>query len=171
MVRYGLLVLTLLWSLLSASAIGSEPPIKIGLLTPLTGAWETDGQSAADALKLAVDEINASGGVLGRSLSLLVEDSQSDAVAGPIAAGRLIDEGVVAALSTYGTAVTDPVAKMFDDAAILNIAWGASAVYLTEELGLERFFRTNASDDAQGAYFVDFVARQLQASRIALLHD
>jgi len=171
MVRYGLLVFTLLWSLFSAVAVGSEPPIKIGLLAPLTGAWETDGQTVANAVQLAVDEINASGGVLGRTIAFLVEDSESDLAAGLDAAHRLIDEPIVAALATYGTAVTDPVAKALDGAGILSIAWGASAVYLTEDFGLKRFFRTNARDDVQGVYFVNFVAQQLEASRIALLHD
>ncbi len=169
--RYRLLVFTLLWTLIAATAAGSQAPITIGLLTPLTGAWESDGRSAAQAVQLAVDEINASGGVLGRPLELLVEDSESDVSAGAAAARRLADAGAVAALATYGTAVADPAARILDSAGILNISWGASAVYLTEDLGLERFFRINVRDDVHSVFFVHFATETLGASKIALMHD
>jgi len=181
--RSCLLVFTLIWTLIgataataaasatAATAAGSQAPIAIGLLTPLTGAWETDGQSAVRAVLLAADEINTAGGVLGRPLALLVEDSESDVAAGAAAARKIADAGVVAALATYGTAVADPAARILDSAGILNISWGASAVYLTEDLGLRRFFRINVRDDVHSAFFVRFVTETLGATRIALIHD
>ena len=58
---------------------GEENPFRIGVMESLTGAGETYGQVANNAKQLAVDEINAAGGINGRMLELVVEDSKCNA--------------------------------------------------------------------------------------------
>ncbi len=73
-------------------------PIRIGALTPLTGNFAPWGVQVRDGMQLAVDEINAEGGVDGRMLELVVADTQSNAEEGASAFERLIEQdGVVAA--------------------------------------------------------------------------
>src|ERR1700732_3622047 len=55
-----------------------ETPIKIGMVDPLTGVYAAVAQNEVIGVKLAVEQINAKGGVLGRQLELLVEDSAND---------------------------------------------------------------------------------------------
>ncbi|MCS6757685.1 MAG: ABC transporter substrate-binding protein, partial [Candidatus Devosia euplotis] len=66
-------------------------PIKIGTLTPLTGAGGPYGPVMVEAIKAVVDEINAAGGVLGRQIELISEDDQTNLEAGVRAARKLID--------------------------------------------------------------------------------
>ena len=58
---------------------GAESPFRIGVMESLTGAGETYGTVAVQAKKMAMDEINAAGGINGRMLELVVEDSKCNA--------------------------------------------------------------------------------------------
>ena len=75
----------------------SDEPIKIGVLTSLTGNFAPWGLQVRDGMQLAVDELNEEGGVDGRTLELVVADDQSNPEEGAEALERLIErEGVVA---------------------------------------------------------------------------
>ena len=72
-------------------------------------------------------------------------------------AQRMISEKVVAVIGTYGSSVTEPAATIYERQGILNIAYGATAVQLTEH-GWKYFFRTCFRDDRQGAFFAQFLS-------------
>ena len=74
----------------------SGEPIKIGALTSLTGNFAPWGIQASAGMQLAVDEINAAGGVGGRMLELVVTDDQSNAEEAVSGLERMIEDGVVA---------------------------------------------------------------------------
>ena len=56
----------------------AEGPIKVGLISPLTGAWTVYGKAHSAGFELGVDEINAAGGVLGRKIEIVVGDSKTE---------------------------------------------------------------------------------------------
>ena len=56
----------------------AESPIKVGIISPLTGAWTVYGKAHISGFELAVDEINAAGGVLGRKIELVIGDSKTE---------------------------------------------------------------------------------------------
>src|SRR5258708_39506928 len=68
-----------------------EEPVKIGFVDPLTGVYAAYAQNEVAGAKLAVDQINAKGGILGRQIQLLVEDSANDVGTGVQKASKLID--------------------------------------------------------------------------------
>lgn len=72
--------------------------IKVGLITPLTGAIATFGQSVDKGVRMAVDEINAKGGVLGAKLELTVEDNQAKAEESANIARKFIEQNKVIAI-------------------------------------------------------------------------
>jgi ABC-type branched-subunit amino acid transport system substrate-binding protein len=74
---------------------GGEGPIKIGALTDLTGAFGVVGKANQAIAKFTVDEINASGGVLGRKLQLVVVDGASDPATSAKVAGQLVNRDKV----------------------------------------------------------------------------
>ena len=83
----------------SAPTTGEAPsgePIQIGVLTSLTGNFAPWGVQTRDGMQLAVDEINAAGGVDGRPLELVVADDQTDPDQGATELERLAEGGVVA---------------------------------------------------------------------------
>ena len=84
----------------------ANEPIRIGVLAPLTGGGGPYGVDIVKASKLAADQINAAGGVLGgRKIELFVEDDETSATAAVKAARKLLDiDKVVAITAIWGSA-------------------------------------------------------------------
>jgi branched-chain amino acid transport system substrate-binding protein len=98
---------------LARTGFAQAEPIRIGTLTPLTGAGGSYGPPMVKAVKSVVDEVNAAGGVLGRKIELISEDDETNPDAGVRAARKLIDVNkVVAILGTWASAVTTAVAPL-----------------------------------------------------------
>ena len=80
------------------AACGSSAPtgpIKVGVLTDVTGAFGVVGKSNVETAQFAVDEINAAGGVLGRQLQVVVADSASDTTTAATVARQLVEKDKV----------------------------------------------------------------------------
>lgn len=129
-------------------------PIRIGVLSPQSGALRDLAPSWESAALLAAEHVNASGGLLdGRPLELVVRDTQTSADAAVAAARALVEEGVVAfvgpASSGESKAVLDEVAA---DNAIPMVSCCATAASLTGGNSPNNgfFFRTTPSDTLQG---------------------
>ena len=120
-------------------------------------------------LEFLTADVNAKGGVAGKQLTLVTEDDGSDPRTAALAANKLISQGVVAVIGTYGSSVTEPTQGIFDEAGVVEIANGATAIRLTEK-GLKMFFRTCPRDDEQGKVAAQAIAK-LGNKRVAFLHD
>src|SRR5262245_52252190 len=59
------------------TAAAAQDSIKVGVIQPLTGAFAASGNYVANGAKIAADEINAKGGVLGKKLELVIEENKS----------------------------------------------------------------------------------------------
>ncbi len=162
-----LLLITILC--LCAYAAFAADTIKIGLLAPITGSYASEGQGMKQVLELLTADVNAKGGVLGKKVTLITEDDGSDPRTAALAAQRLISQGVVAVIGTYGSSVTEPTQGIFDESGIVQIANGATAIRLTEK-GLKLFFRTCPRDDEQAKVAAATIAK-LGYKKIAILHD
>ena len=125
----------------------SQPkgPITIGVSTMLSGNWAALGNNIVNAAKLAVSDINASGGIDGRQVQLVTEDAGLDSKTGLSAAQKLINADgikyVIGGTSSNGTMAAAPVAN------------AAHAIYMTPVTGGtnvdtagEYVFRTANSD-------------------------
>ena len=82
----------------SCGADRSSPPIRIGILHSLSGTMAISEQSLVDAARMAIDEINQRGGVLGRQLEPIIEDGESDWPTFARKAEKLIVEDKVASV-------------------------------------------------------------------------
>ena len=71
-------------------ALGEEP-VKIGMIEPLTGVYEKLAEAEAGGARLALEEVNQSGGILGRQAQLLIEDSGNEIAVGVAKTRQLID--------------------------------------------------------------------------------
>ncbi len=80
-------------------------PIKIGALTSLTGPFTPWGIPSSTGMQLAVDEINAAGGVDGRMLELIIVDDQSDAEEAVLQIERLYEQGVIGVGGTISSGI------------------------------------------------------------------
>lgn len=156
-------------SLLAAGPASAADTIKIGLMAPLTGSWASEGQDMKRNVELLAAEQNAKGGLLGKQIEVIVEDDGGDPRTASLAAQRLVTKGAVAVIGTYGSAVTEATQTILDEAGIVQVANGSTAVRLTEK-GLKNFLRTCPRDDEQGRVGAATLER-MGAKKIAILHD
>jgi branched-chain amino acid transport system substrate-binding protein len=168
------IVLSLLLALVATAGAfaADKPPVLIGLQGPITGPWAYEGQMAKQSCEIAAELINQKGGILGgRKVQILVEDDAGQPQTGALAATKLAGrKGLAGAVSTYGSSICEPASNIYEKAKIVNIAYGSTAVRLTEK-GLKYFFRTCGRDDSQGLFFANEVPQKFGAKRIAIMHD
>ncbi|PZX19862.1 branched-chain amino acid transport system substrate-binding protein [Palleronia aestuarii] len=107
-----------------------EGAIRFGTLTPLTGTGGTYGPAMRDAVIGAVRAVNANGGLLGRQIQIVSEDTQTSPEAAVRAARKLIDvDGVAAIMGTWASSVTTAVAPLcWESKTMLFTVSGADSI-------------------------------------------
>src|ERR1700741_2588311 len=142
-------------ALVFAAQAQAAEPIKIGLSGPFTGGSSSMGVSMRDGVKLAVDEINKKGGVLGRQIMLVERDDEAKNEVGAQIAQELIDkEKVVATLGFINTGVALASQRFYQEAEIPVINNVATGTVITEQFKQPDYdnnyvFRTSAYDTIQ----------------------
>jgi len=104
--------------------------LRLGVLTPLTGAGSADGPRMLAAMQAVANEINASGGLLGRQIEFIIEDDQTNPDAAVKAARKLIDvDRVPVIMGTWASAVTTAVAPLcWESKTFLTTVSGADTI-------------------------------------------
>jgi branched-chain amino acid transport system substrate-binding protein len=150
--------------------------IKIGHAASLTGDNSVFGQSEATGLKIAVEEINKNGGVLGKQLELISVDTRSDPAEAANAVRRLVDQDKVSfVLGPSQSGSTLAATPIVTAAKIPLIAAAASNPYVTvsKQTGqtYKYVFRVCFIDTYQGIVIADFVYDRLKLRKAAILYD
>jgi branched-chain amino acid transport system substrate-binding protein len=154
---------------LHSVAASSADPILVGAYASLTGKEATWGQSYEKGVRLAVDEINTSGGVLGRPLKLVLEDNQSKPGESATVARKLISrDHVVVVLGEVSSGRSLEAAPVCQQARIPMISNGTNPK--VTEVGAY-IFRVAYIDPFQGTVMATFAKEKLGAHRVALLTD
>jgi branched-chain amino acid transport system substrate-binding protein len=148
--------------------------VKIGHVAPLTGGIAHLGKDNENGARMAVDEINAAGGVDAGGtkvkLELVAEDDKADPKEGTLAAQKLVDAGVVAVVGHLNSGTSIPASKIYSDASITQISPSATNPRYTEQ-GFKTTFRVVANDNQQGAVLANFAATEMKAKTIAIIDD
>jgi branched-chain amino acid transport system substrate-binding protein len=165
----------LLATLLAAPiARAGVAPIRIGVIAPLTGASADFGTSVRQGAELAVDEINAAGGVLGRPLALVVKDDRGDPATGLAAAASLVtQERVDATIGFCNTGVAMKALDVFESRHQLLIVPCAQGTAITRRAHGEdsMVFRVAPVDALNAAFLVGEIVDRRRLSHVAILAD
>jgi len=159
------------------TAWAAGDPIKIGLTGPFTGGSSPMGVSMRDGVKLAVSEINAGGGVLGRPIQLIERDDEAKNERGVQVVQELINkEHVVAGLGYINTGVALASQRFYQEAkipVINNVATGSKITqqFLPPEFPDNYVFRTSANDTIQSAMIVEEAIVRRKFTKVAILAD
>jgi ABC-type branched-subunit amino acid transport system substrate-binding protein len=139
-----------------ASAQGE--PLKIGILTPLTGAGGNDGPRMLKAMQAVFDEVNKAGGVLGRKIEPVIEDDQTNPEAAVRAARKLIEVNKVPVImGTWASSVTSAVAPVcWESKTFIMTVSGADSISLLPHQGY--LVRTQPTTKLQGASHANYIA-------------
>jgi branched-chain amino acid transport system substrate-binding protein len=110
----------------------AEAAIRIGMVDPLTGVYAATAQNEVMGAKLATDEINAKGGILGRQIELLVEDSANDVGTGVQKARKLLERDQVSfIIGDVNSAVAQAIAQVTNEKRVLHIVSGGHTDTIT----------------------------------------
>jgi branched-chain amino acid transport system substrate-binding protein len=150
------------------------PVIRIGSVAPLTGEIAHLGKDNENGARMAVDDINAAGGVkLGDKtyrLELLGEDDKADPREGTLAAQKLVDEGVVAVVGHLNSGTSIPASRIYADANVVQISPSSTNPKYTLQ-GFKTTYRVLANDNQQGAVLANFAAGEMKVKRVAIVDD
>ena len=94
-----------------AASASAQSTVKIGAITSLTGRFATFGKMTQAGFKVAIDEINAKGGVNGQKLELVLQDDASDTNKALAAAENLVNQKVPLVLGSYASGITKPLSQ------------------------------------------------------------
>lgn len=170
---------------LAAAALGCSPqatlpadtfePVRIGVVTSLTGTLGSDGPGWADAARLAALEINAAGGPLpGRPIQLVVLDDETNPARARSIGERLIQEDVVGIVGAAASSITLGVADVTVPARIPQISCCSTSDLITafndNRDPADRFLFRTSPPDGQQSLVVAITADDLGCERLAILH-
>lgn len=147
----------------------SGDTIKIGGLAPLTGDVAIYGVTATNGVKLAFEEINANGGILGKQVEYVVYDEKGDPTEAVTAYNRLVDEGIVALIGDVTSKPTLAVAEVAKNDGIPMITPTGTQKNITE--GKENVFRTCYIDPFQGVILAKLAQKDLNAKTVAIISN
>ena len=109
-----------------------DTPVRIGLVDPLTGVYAAIAQSEVEGAKLATEQVNKKGGILGRPIALLVEDSANDVGIGVQKTGKLIERDQVSfIIGDVNSGIALAMAQVTSEKKVLHIVSGGHTDAIT----------------------------------------
>ena len=170
-----ILIVVMLGSLLGACAPAQPQTIKIGHEVALTGPNATWGQSEANAVQMAVEKVNAAGGVLGKKIEVVAYDNRADKLEAVNVAKRLVEQDkVVAIIGPAQSGVTNAIREVNNSAKVPVIATTATnpKVTVNDDGSVVPYtFRVCFIDPFQGTVAAQFALEELKAKTAAILYD
>lgn len=150
-------------AMVGTTAASANEPIKIGLTSSFTGTAALFGQHDRHGVEMAIAEINAKGGVLGRPLALAAEDNKCNPAEGVKAANKLVSEhqvvAVIGAMCSSVTLAIMPIIQRAETPLVIPVSTSPAITPLSGKGGNIWAFRTTPSDDgmaiAIGRYLKD----------------
>lgn len=150
-----------------------ELVVRIGASAPLTGPQAHLGKDNENGTRMAIDDANAKGIVIGGRkvhFELISEDDQADPKTATIVAQKLVDSKVSGVIGHLNSGTSIPAAKIYSDNGIVQISPSATAVAYTAQ-GYRTAFRVMANDAQQGHVLGEYAAKNLAAKNIAVIDD
>lgn len=164
------LVLTLLSSMLIGCGSKAESEtIYIGTSFPMTGSVAADGLLILDAIQLAVDQVNADGGIKGRTVELVKEDDEASPTSAAAIANKFVEnEDILGVISSYNSSCMFAQVDVYEESGLPSISPVATNPGLT---GISDYFYRTAPNDADvGAEGASFCS-DLGWKNVALLYE
>jgi branched-chain amino acid transport system substrate-binding protein len=160
---------------LAAATASYAQNIKIGVTGPFTGGSSSMGVSMRDGVRLAVDEINKAGGVMGRKIEVIERDDEARNERGVQIAQEMINkEKVTAAVGYINTGVALASQRFFQEAKIPvmnNVATGSLVTHQFDDQPENYIFRNAAHDSIQAPMIVEEAVTRRGYKKVAILAD
>ena len=159
----------------------AKEPIKIGVIVPLTGAPARAGKAMADAAKMAEEDINAKGGLLGRPVKIIIYDSEDKPETGKLVAERaILQDGVVALAGIFRSEVAMVVADVAAEYKVPLVVGTAQTPKLAQlvEQNYDKYkyvFRSTTNASFLGkpltSFIIDYLGPKYGVKKVAFLTE
>jgi branched-chain amino acid transport system substrate-binding protein len=157
----------------TSAAASGELLVRIGAAAPLTGPQAHLGKDNENGTRMAIDDANAKGVMIGGKkahFELISEDDQSDPKTATIVAQKLVDDNVDGVIGHLNSGTSIPASAIYFKNGIPQISPSATAVKFTAQ-GYNTAFRVMTNDAQQGKALGEFAARVVKAKAIAVIDD
>src|SRR6266851_3587436 len=148
--------------------------LKIGSAGPMTGQYAAFGEQLKRGATMAVEEINAAGGVNGQKLELAIGDDACDPKQATAVANKMVTDKVVFVAGHYCSSSSIPASDIYKEGKILQITPASTNPALTDGAfakGNTTVFRTVGRDDIQGPTMANYILKTFPKAKVAIIHD
>jgi branched-chain amino acid transport system substrate-binding protein len=153
---------------LAGSALADD--LTIGVAGPMTGQYATFGQQLKNGADLALADINAAGGVLGKQLKIETGDDACDPKQARSVGEKFASMKLPFVAGHYCSSSSIPASEAYAEGGVLQITPASTNPTFTER-GLWNTFRVCGRDDQQGAVAGAYLAKNYKGKNVAILHD
>jgi len=157
----------------AVAASAQETVVKIGHVAPMSGGQAHYGKDNENGARMAVEDLNAKGVVVGGKkikLELVAEDDAADPKQGAAVATKLCDAKVNGVVGHLNSGTTIPASKVYNDCGLPMITGAATNPKLTQQ-GFKNVYRIIANDNALGAGLALHAANNLGVKKVAIVDD
>ena len=149
----------------------AQETIKLGLVAAMSGQSAKSGEAIVRGLSLALDEINAKGGLLGKKVELLVRDDESNPAKGVIAARELVQrEKVVAFFGGLDTPVSIAIVPFANQSKVPFMGVWAAGTPITRNGAADNYvFRVSAVDELVDVALVNYAVKKYAAKKPGMI--
>jgi branched-chain amino acid transport system substrate-binding protein len=161
-------------ALVLSAAAAQADDLNVAVVGPITGQYAAFGEQMRRGAEMAVIDINAKGGVLGRKLKIAVGDDACDPKQAVNVANQMANNGVHFIDGHYCSGSSIPASSVYAENGMLQISPASTNPKLTDdaaEKGWNNVFRVCGRDDAQGRVAGRYIAEHFKGKAVAVLHD
>ena len=144
--------------------------VRLGIGAPLTAGSAAFGAQIKNGVQQAIADINAAGGILDQKITTEIGDDRADPREGVSVANKFVGEGVKFVIGHFNSGVTIPASDVYQEHGMLEITPASTNPKVTDR-GLWNIFRTCGRDDQQGSVAGDYILKNFQGKKIAIIHD
>lgn len=168
---YVTILLCLLTFSLAQTLAGKDDVIKIAAVAPITGDQAAAGQDLINGIKLAVEEKNAAGGILGKQIELGIFDDKGDPKEAVSVANKIVsDPEIIGVVGHMNSGTTLPATPIYHRQGLPVVMPVPTNPKITQQ-GFNNLFRVPPTDSDQGPAGAQFAIKTLGKKQIAVLHD
>src|SRR5690242_10212762 len=145
--------------------------IPIAVVGPVTGQYASFGAQMTNGGQMAVDDINAAGGVLGKKLDLDIGDDACDPKQAVAVANQMTGNNVALVAGHYCSGSSIPASKVYAEANIVQISPASTNPAFTDNRAGPNIYRVCGRDDQQGGVAGKYIASHFSDKKVAFVHD
>jgi branched-chain amino acid transport system substrate-binding protein len=158
-------------SLMSAGPAAAQSPLKIGVVGPFSGRGAEAGERVASAVKMAVEEVNAAGGLGGVKVDAVIGDDEGVPEKSTLVAQRMADDpAVLGVIGPMNSGAVLAAGSIYERAGLPFITPTATNARVTEQ-GWKMAHRLAGRDDREGPASAVFIAEEIKPKKVLLISD